>query len=76
MTLVWRASICVRVTEELRHADQEFPKQQVDLAWLLAQTFDEGGRRVDAQHLHAALDPPQQGVVLVLTEVMAGAGAQ
>lgn len=63
---------CMRIAEELRDADQELVKQQIDLARFLAQPLDECGHGVDPQHLHASLNPPNQSVVLVLAEVMPG----
>ena len=66
----------LRVAEELGDADQQVAEQQIELVGLLAQALDVIGHIIDLQHLHAALDAPDQGVLLVLAKIVAEPGAQ
>ena len=62
---------CDRVAEELGHPDQELAEQQFVLVRMLAQIVDVVGDGFGLRHQHAALDAPQQGLFLVLAEVVA-----
>jgi hypothetical protein len=65
-----------RVAEEVGDADQQVLEQQVDFLGVPPQTLDEVGHFLDLQHLHAALNPADDGLVLVVLEIVAGPRAQ
>ena len=64
------------VAEELRHADEQVVEEVLRLGRLGPQELDIAADVVLLHDLHAALDAPQEGVLLVAVEVVPGALAQ
>ena len=60
----------------MRHADQQLTQQQVELFGIFFQAFAIGLGRFDLKHLHPALEPADQRLLLVFAKIMAGAGVQ
>ncbi len=66
----------LRVAEELGDADEKVVEEVLDLVRVVAQVLRVGVDLLDLHHLHAALDPAQEGLLLVAVEVVPGAAAQ
>ena len=64
------------VAKKIRHADQQFPKQQIQLLRILLQVADISRHLFDLVKAHAALDPAIQRVPFVKSKVVARVGAQ
>ena len=63
----------VGVAEELGDPDQQIPEQALGLLFAAGQLLEVVPDVVGLQHLHAPLDAPHQGPLLVLAEVVPGA---
>jgi len=61
---------CLRVPEEVRHADEQIAEQLVRLARAIVQALDVRRDRCRLEHLHAPLDAPHQRRRLIAPEVM------
>ena len=64
------------VAEELGDPDQQIPEQALGLLFAAGQLLEVVPDVVGLQHLHAPLDAPHQGPLLVLAEVVPGARMQ
>ena len=64
------------VAKELGDADEELTEQRLDLTAIGLEPLDVVRGALNMQHLHAALQPPDQGRVLVAAEIVRAAGVQ
>ena len=67
---------CGRVAEEISDANEQFPEERVQFAFVLAKQANVMFEGVNLIDEHATLDAPADGVLLVKGEVMAVVGAE
>ena len=66
----------IGIAEELGHANEQLMEQGLELTAIRLEALDVAGDIVNMQHLHAALDAPDQGVLLVSAEIVVDARAE